>query len=68
MQTGAPVAQTIAAVRQGLPATEQVVPAAQATQAPLLQTIASPQTVPFASGHCVSMHESPDGEQSNCPA
>ncbi len=68
MQTGAPVAQTIPPVRHGLPDTLQAVPAAQLPQAPLLQTIPSPQTVPFASGHCVSMQESPDGEQTVCPA
>ena len=67
VQTADPVAQTMAPLWHGLPLNEQAVPAAQATQTPLLQTIASPQTVPFASGHCVSMHESPDTEQTVCP-
>jgi len=67
VQTGAPVAQTIVPLWQGLPLNEQAVPAAQATQTPLLQTLASPQTVPFAWGHCVSMQESPDVAQTVWP-
>jgi hypothetical protein len=39
VQTGAPVVQTIIPVRHGLPLTEQLLPAAQVAQLPLLQTI-----------------------------
>jgi hypothetical protein len=67
VQTAVPVAQTIEPVWQGFELIEQAVPAAHPTQTPLLQTFASPQTVPFAWGHCVSMHESPDAAQTVCP-
>lgn len=58
-QTGAPLAQLIAPVRQGFPATVQAVPAVHAAQIPLLQTMFSPHTVPFACGRPVSMHPAP---------
>jgi len=47
VQTALPVVQTIVPVRQGLPVTVQLVPAAHGTHAPLLHTIPVPQLVPF---------------------
>jgi hypothetical protein len=63
VQTGTPVAQEIAPVRQAFPATEQLAPAVHAEQAPLLQTRFCPQTVPFACACCVSEHEATPAEQ-----
>jgi len=57
VQTEAPLAQKIVPVRQELPAGEQAPPAAQVTQAPLLQTLSCPQRVPFACGCCVSVQD-----------
>jgi hypothetical protein len=48
-QTGAPVLQTVMPVRQALPVTAQLAPAAQETQLPLaLQTMSVPHAVPAA--------------------
>ena len=67
MQTGAPVVQTIVPARHRS-AGEQAVPAAQAAHAPLLHTMFTPQTVPFACALPVSMHDStPFAEQTVCP-
>ena len=55
VHNAAPVAQLMAAVRHGSSITVQVAPAVQATQLPLLQTMFSPHTVPFACACCVSM-------------
>jgi len=66
VQTGAPVAHEIAPVRQAF-AGEQRVPAVQLAQVPLLQTLFSPQTVPFACGCCVSVQEATPSEQAVCP-
>jgi len=67
LQTAAPVVQTIDPVRHALVGV-QAVPAAQATQAPLLQTMFGAQTVPFPCAFCVSMHEAtPLAEQVVCP-
>lgn len=60
VHTATPVAQPIAAVRHGLSVSVQAAPAVQATQAPALQTMLSPHTVPFACGCCVSV-------QPGCP-
>ena len=47
VQTGAPVAHTMIAVRQGMPASVQLIPAVQAPQTPVaLQTMFVPQLVP----------------------
>jgi hypothetical protein len=54
-------------VRQGLPLTLQAVPAVQATQAPLLQTMFWPQTVPFACACCVSVQLATLPEQVTLP-
>ena len=67
VQTGAPVAQEVAPVRQGFPAGEQTPPAVQLLQAPSLQTLFSPQTVPFAWACCVSVQEATPSEQAVCP-
>ena len=49
------------------PAGEQTAPAAQLAQAPLLQTLFSPQAVPFAWGCCVSVQDATPSEQVVCP-
>jgi hypothetical protein len=67
VQTEAPVAHEIVPVRQGLPDGEQAPPAIQVTQAPELQTLPSPQTVPFACGCCVSVQDATPAEQAACP-
>jgi hypothetical protein len=67
VQTGAPVAHEIAPVRQAFPVGEQTAPAVQLAQAPLLQTLFSPQTVPFAWGCCVSVQVATPSEQTVCP-
>lgn len=61
MHTGVPVSQVMAPVRHGFPGTVQAVPAAHATQLPVLQTMYWPQTVPFAWGCWVSMQLGPPG-------
>jgi hypothetical protein len=66
-QTGAPVAHEIVPVRQGFPDGEQAPPAAQVVQTPLLQTLFSPQTVPFAWDCCVSVQDATPSEQAVCP-
>ena len=48
VQTGAPVAQEMVPLRHGFPFTAQAAPAVHAAQLPLMQTMSSPQTVPFA--------------------
>jgi len=67
VQTGAPVVQVIPPVRQGLPETVQAVPTTQSAQRPSLQTLSSPQMVPFGCDFCVSVQERPDAEQAVCP-
>lgn len=66
VQTEVPVAQESVPVRQTLPG-EQAPPAVQLVQAPLLQTLFSPQAVPFACGCCVSAQEATPSEQAVCP-
>jgi hypothetical protein len=66
-QTETPVKHESVPVRQAFPAGEQVPPAAQVTQAPLLQTLSAPQTVPFAWGCCVSVQDAIPCEQAVCP-
>ena len=66
-QTEAPVAQEIVPARHGFPGGEQAPPAIQVTQAPALQTLSPPQTVPFACGCCVSVQDAPPVEQAVCP-
>jgi hypothetical protein len=61
------VVQATTPVWQGLPFTEQALPAVHATQAPPLQTMFSPQTVPFACGCWVSVHDATPSEQVVCP-
>jgi hypothetical protein len=65
VQTGAPVVQSMVPVRQDWsePVKEQLVPAAQATQVPPLQTLSVPQAVPLASGCCVSVQVATPSEQ-----
>jgi hypothetical protein len=63
VQTGAPVVQVIAPARHGFPVRAQAVPAAQAPQVPLLQTIPGPQTVPLAWGCVVATQPGPPGPQ-----
>lgn len=63
VQTGAPVAQEMAPVRQSCPDSEQLPPAAHATQAPPLQTMSVPHAVPFASGCCASAQVATPSEQ-----
>jgi hypothetical protein len=67
VQMGAPVAQETAPVRQAFPAGEQAAPAAQLAQAPPLQTLFSPQTVPFGWACCVSAQDATSSEQVVCP-
>jgi hypothetical protein len=62
-QTGAPVVQVTAPVRQGWPDRVQLLPAVQATQAPPLQTMPVPQPVPLAWGCWVSVQVSTPSEQ-----
>ena len=63
-QTEAPVAQEIVPARHEFPDGAQAPPAAQVTQAPLLQTLSCPQTVPFTCDCCVSVQDaSPVPEQ-----
>jgi hypothetical protein len=66
-QTAAPVAQEIVPARHESPAGEQAPPAIQVAQAPALQTLSSPQTVPFACGCCVSVQDATPAEQAVCP-
>ena len=67
VQTGAPVVQAMAPVRHGLEGAHAV-PAVHAAQAPLLQTMFVPQTVPFPCAFWVSMHDSvPLAVQAVCP-
>ena len=67
-QTDAPVAQESVPVRHAFPVGAQAPPAAQVTQAPLLQTLSCPQTVPFACGCCVSVQAAISApEQVVCP-
>lgn len=67
-QTEAPVAHEIVPVRHEFPGGEQAPPTAQVTQAPLLQTLSAPQTVPLAWGCCVSVQEATSVcEQAVCP-
>ena len=67
VQTGAPVAQEIIPVRHAFPAGAHAVPAVQLAHEPLLQTLFSPQAVPFAWGCCVSVQEATPSEQVVCP-
>jgi hypothetical protein len=68
VQTEAPVAQESVPVRHEFPGGEQAPPAAQVTQAPLLQTLSCPHTVPFACGCCVSVQAAISAsEQVVCP-
>jgi hypothetical protein len=66
VQTELPVAQENIPVRQAFPGV-QTPPAAQLVQEPLLQTLFSPQAVPFACGCCVSVQEATPAEQAVCP-
>jgi hypothetical protein len=63
VQTGAPVVQATAPVRQGWPDREQLLPTAQATQAPPPQTMFAPQSAPLAWGCCVSVQVTTPSEQ-----
>ena len=56
VQTAVPVVQTSEPVRQGLVGVHTV-PAAQATHAPLLQTMLVPHTVPLPCAFWVSVHD-----------
>jgi hypothetical protein len=66
VQTEVPVAHESAPVRQVFPG-EQAPPAVQLAQEPPLQTLFSPQAVPFACGCCVSVQEATPAEQAVCP-
>ena len=63
VQTGAPVVQAIAPVRQSWPDREQLLPAAHATQAPPPQTMFAPQSVPLGWDCCVSVQVPTPPEQ-----
>ena len=63
VQTGEPVAQEIAPVRQGWPDSVQLLPVAQVAQAPPLQTLFVPHAVPLAAGCCVSLQVATPSEQ-----
>lgn len=68
VQTATPVVHAIAPSWHGSPVSVHASPAAQATQAPLLQTIPVPQTVPFACACWVSVQDAaPVAEQAVCP-
>lgn len=67
-QTDVPVAQEVVPLRQGLPATVQATPAVQGTQAPPLQTMFWPQTVPLAWACCVSVQLATVPEQVTLPS
>ncbi len=68
MQTGTPVPQAMAPVRQGLPVTVQLAPAWQATQLPLLlQTLSVPQLVPAAASVALSVQTGVPVEQDSDP-
>ncbi len=66
MQTGAPVAQTIAPVRHAF-VVVQALPAAQAAHAPSLHTMFVPQTMPFGCAVSVSMQSHAAAEHVVCP-
>jgi hypothetical protein len=68
VQTGAPLVQTVAAVRQGLPLTVQLAPAVQATQLPeALQTLFVPQLVPAVTAVVLSLQTGVPVEQDSVP-
>jgi hypothetical protein len=68
VHTGAPLVQTVAAVRQGLPLTVQLAPAVQETQLPeALQTLFVPQLVPAATSVVLSLQTGVPVEQESVP-
>jgi hypothetical protein len=68
VQTGAPVSQTIAPVRHGLPLTVQVAPVWQVMQVPAtLHTLFVPQLVPAATAVPLSVQTGVPVEQASVP-